>query len=61
MFQIMIQDFQKTHNLRLIIDQGKHDHTKGILKLCMLVQLVQNDIRIHISSQFDADTHTFTA
>ena len=40
MFQIMVQDFQKAHNLRLIIDQGKHDHTKGILKLCMLVKLV---------------------
>ena len=61
MFQIMVQDFQKAHNLRLIIDQCKHDHTKCILKLCMLVKLVQNDIRVHISSQFDADTHTFTA
>ena len=60
MIQIMLQHFQKTHNLRSIAYQSQHDHTKGILKLSMFIKLVQNHIGICISSQFNTDTHTFS-
>ena len=44
---------QQIHNFRLIVDQRQHDHTKSILQLCMLVQLIQNNIGIGILTKLD--------
>ena len=41
--------------------QAQHDNAKSILKLCMLVQLIQDYICIGIFAEIDTDTHTFTA
>ena len=59
MTQIVPEHFQEIHNLRLIIHQGQHDDTECVLKLCMLVKLVQNNIGIGIPSQLNTNTHTF--
>ena len=61
MSQIVFQHFFEIHNLRFIVDKSQHDHTECILQLCMLIQLIQNDIGIGIFSQINTDTHAFTA
>ena len=61
MFQIMLKHFQKVQDFRLFVYQSKHDHTKGILELCMFEKLIQYDVCIDISSKFNVDTHSFTA
>ena len=33
MLQVLIQHLMDIQHLGLIVDQGQHDHTKGILKL----------------------------
>ena len=60
MLQIISQHIQQIHDLRLIVDQCQHDHTKSILQLCMLVQLIQNYIGIGILTKFDNYADTFT-
>ena len=37
MTQVVLQHLKKIHNLRLIINERQHDHTKCILKLCMFI------------------------
>ena len=63
MFQVIVQHFQKIHDLGThflsVADQSEHDHTKGILQLRVLIELVQDHIGIGVSSQFNADAHTF--
>ena len=60
MFQVISQHIQQIHDLRLIVDQRQHDHTKSILKLCMLVQLIQNNIGIGILTKLNNHADTFT-
>ena len=40
MQNIVFQHIQEIQNLWLLVDQRQHDHSKGILKLGMLIQLV---------------------
>ena len=61
MLQVIIQHLQEIHYFWLIANQCQHNNAKCILQLCMLIKLIQNHIRIHITTQFDADPHTFTA
>ena len=65
MCKIIFEHLRERQHLRLKASvycyQAQHDHTKGILKLCMLVQLIQDYIRIGIFTKIDTDTHTFTA
>ena len=65
MCKIMFEHLRERQYLRLKASvhcyQTQHDHTKGILKLCMLVQLIQDYIGIGIFTKIDTDTHTFTA
>ena len=60
MSDIVRQHVKKIHDLRFIIHQRQHDNAEGILKLCMLVQLIQDHVGIGILAQFYHDTHTFT-
>ena len=61
MLQIMVQHLQQIHDLRLVIDKSEHDHAEGILELCMFIQLVQDHVCVHISPQFDDNTHPLAA
>ena len=61
MLQVIIQHLQEIHYFWLIANQCQHNNAKCILQLCMLIKLIQNHIRIHITTQFDADPHPFTA
>ena len=40
------------------IDEGQHNDTKRFLQLCMLIELIQHNIRIGIGAQFDDNAHT---
>ena len=60
MLQVISQHIQQIHDLRLIVDQRQHDHTKSILQLCMLVQLIQNNIGIGILTKLNDNADTFT-
>ena len=57
MVQIVIQDLFERQDARMAVDEGQHDDAERFLELCMLVQLVQDDIRVDIGPQFDDDTH----
>ena len=63
--KIVFQHFRKRKNLWFQTaiggNQTKHDHTKSILKLCMLVQLIQDYISIGIFAEINTDTHTLSA
>ena len=61
MLQVTDQDFFQIQNLGLAVYKGQIVDAKGILQLCMLVKLVENDICIGITPYFDTDLHTFTA
>jgi len=65
MCKIIFKHFRKCQYLRLKASvyshQTQHDHTKGILKLCMLVQLIQDYIGIGIFAKVNTDTHALTA
>ena len=65
MSKIVFQHLRKCQDFRLKTSvygyQAKHNYAKSILKLCMLVQLIQNYICIGIFAEIDTDTHTFTA
>ena len=65
MCKIIFEHLRERQHLRLKASvycyQTQHDHTKGILQLCMFIQLIQNYIRIGIFTKIDTDTHTFTA
>ena len=61
MLQVILEHIKNVHDLRLIVHEGEHDHTERILKLCMLIQLVQDDIRVHIAPQFNTDPHSLSA
>ena len=60
MLQVISQHIQQIHNFRLIVDQRQHYHTKSILQLCMLVQLIQNNIGIGILTKLNDHADTFT-
>ena len=57
---IMIQCLFQCQNLWHTIYQRQHNHTKVILQLSIFIQLIQNNLWIYISAQFDYDTHPFT-
>ena len=41
----------------LVIHQGQHNYTKGILQLSMLVQLIQHNIRVNVLAQLNNNAH----
>ena len=43
---------------RLTVNQGNQVHTKGILKLGVLVEIIENDLRHFTALQFYHQTHT---
>ncbi len=57
--QIVNQHIQKVHHLGLVIDQGKHDNTEGVLKLRVLIEEVQHNIGVGVPAQLNYNTHTF--
>ena len=59
MLQIKLQHFQKVKHLRLIIHQGQHDNTEGILHLGVLVQQIQDHVGIGVPAQFNNYTGSF--
>ena len=61
MLQVTDQDFFQIQNLGLAVYKGQIVDAKGILQLSMLVKLVENDICIGITPDFDTDLHAFTA
>ena len=65
MLQIVLQHLFQIQNLRfhtsMIWNKRKHDHTKSILQLCMLVKQIQDHVGIGILTKINTDSHTLTA
>ena len=57
---VIFQHIKKIQNFRLIVHKGKHDNTKGILKLRMLIKLIQYDIRICVTTEINHNSHSLT-
>jgi len=58
--QVIGQHFLQRQYTGMAIHEGQHDDAKAFLELCVLVQLVQGNVRICISPQLDDDTHALT-
>ena len=58
MRQEAFQHLLQVQQLRLAIDQGHHIHTKGVLQLRLLIEIVQYNLRHFTTFQLDHDTHT---
>ena len=60
MQDVIFQHIRKAEHLRLVIYQRKHIYTEGILQLRMLVQIIQQNVRITVLTELDHDTHSLT-
>ncbi len=61
MLQVVVQQLKNIQNLWLIIHKRQHNHTEGILQLCVLVELVQDDICVGVAAQLNNDAHALAA
>ena len=61
MLQVIIQHLQEIHYFWLIANQCQHNNAKCILQTVYAYKADSESHRIHITTQFDADPHTFTA
>ena len=59
MIQIVGQNLFQRQNPRMAVDESQHDDPEGFLELSVLVQLVQDDIRVNIGAELDDDAHPF--
>ena len=59
--QVILKHLEQIEDFRLVIHQRQHDRAKGILQLCMLIQLVQYHVGVGIPSHIDTDPHALTA
>ena len=60
MLNVILKHIKNVENLWLIVNKCKHVNTKCILKLCMLIEIVEEKICIYICSEFYNYSHTFT-
>ena len=60
MFQVVIQDFLQVQFPWMSIHQSQHNGSKCGLQLGMLKQVVQHNLRIDVSTQFNGNAHTGT-
>ena len=60
MLQIFVKHLIEREKLRLSIDYGKHYHTEAFLKLCVLVKLIEHNLRIYISFKLDYYAYTLS-
>ena len=47
----------EVQHLRLAVDKGEHDDAEAVLQLRMLVELVEDDVRVRVAAQVDDDAH----
>ena len=59
--QVILKHLQKIQNLRFVINQRKHDCAERILQLCVKEQFIQDNIRIRIPADVNADAHSLPA
>ncbi|SUD25102.1 Uncharacterised protein [Paenibacillus macerans] len=55
--QIMTKDFLQRQKLRLVIDDRNHVDAERALHRRMFVQIVQDNVRVHIAAELDDDAH----
>ena len=54
---VVVQHFLEVEDLRLAVDERQHDDAEAVLQLRVLVELVEDDIRIRVAAQVDDDAH----
>ena len=58
--QIFMKNLFQIQGLRLSVNQRDHDCAEVLLKRSMLVQLIQRNLRICVTFQFNDNPHAFT-
>src|SRR6185369_11546635 len=53
----VLNSLNESHLLRLLIDDSEEDHREGLLHRGVLVELVEHDLRLRASLEFDDDAH----
>ena len=59
MVKICVQHFTECKNLWLIIYECQHIYRECALQVCILEELIENNLCIDITAKLDYDTHTF--
>ncbi len=60
MLEVFLQHLLEVQHSRLAVHQRKHDCTKGILKLCIFIKLVQYNVCVCVLFQVDDDADIIT-
>ena len=50
---IVIEDFFERKLLGLTVDKGNHDCAEGVLKLCIVEKLIENNLGISVPLEVD--------
>ena len=57
MRDVVVQDFLEVQDLRLAVDERQHDDTEAVLQLRVLVELIEDDVRVRVAAQVNDDAH----
>ena len=58
--EILFEDLPEVEDLRLAVNEREHDHAERCLQSGMLVQSVQDDVRINVLLELDYDPCSFS-
>ena len=54
---VVMKHLLEVQHLRLAVDEREHDDAEAVLELRVLVELVQDDVRVRVAAQVDDDAH----
>ena len=57
MHDVVVQDFLEVQDFRLAVDERQHDDAEAVLQLRVLVELIEDDVRVRVAAQVDDDAH----
>ena len=60
MLQIFVKHLIECKKFRFAVDNSEHYHTEAFLKLCVLVKLIEHNLRIYISFKLDYYAYTLS-
>ena len=60
MFHIPVQHFAQGEHLGLTVHKRQHDHTEGILQLSVLIQIIEDHLRLRVTLEINHDAHAVT-
>ncbi len=54
---VVPDDLRHVQGARHAVDEREHDHPEAVLQLCVLVELVEHDLRVRAALQLDHESH----